>query len=236
VVTTPETAPQSVAKWAQQLGTRSWYRRTVSEGTKGPIVYEFARTRVTLCKDDQPAQTVWLVIKRTLGSEPTYWYYISNAPVSTPLRVFVWLSGVRWAIEQGFEETKTELGMAHYELRKYPGWHHHMLTCMLAHFFLWQLKIRLGKKSPGADGVAGEAVAGAGSAFENFYPEGGPPCGAMDAAAQSCGVSVASKKSAPRRLMDDQRNPPTGLGTAWQDSLGILKEKDLRLNHNFIEI
>ena len=57
--------------------------------------------------------------------------------MSTPLRVFVWLSGVRWAIEQGFEETKTELGMAHYELRKYTGWHHHMLTCMLAHFFLW---------------------------------------------------------------------------------------------------
>jgi hypothetical protein len=115
-----------------------------------------------------PAHTVWLVLKRTLGAEPTYWYYISNAPVSTPLRVFVWLSGVRWAIEQGFEETKTELGMAHYELRKYPGWHHHMLTCMLAHFFLWHVKMRLGKKSPGAHGVAGEAVAGEGSAFENL--------------------------------------------------------------------
>jgi len=49
------------------------------------------------------------------------------------LRLFVWLSGVRWAIEQGFEETKTELGMAHYEVRKYPGWHHHILTGMLAH-------------------------------------------------------------------------------------------------------
>jgi len=37
--------------------------------------------------------------------------------------------------------------MAHYEVRKYPGWHHHMLTTMLAHFFLWHLKLRLGKKS-----------------------------------------------------------------------------------------
>jgi hypothetical protein len=63
---------------------------------------------VTLCNDDQPASTVWLVIKRTLGAEPTYWYDSSNAPVRTPLRVFVWLSGGRWAIEQGFEETKTE--------------------------------------------------------------------------------------------------------------------------------
>jgi hypothetical protein len=37
--------------------------------------------------------------------------------------------------------------MDHYEVRKFTGWHHHMLTCMLAHFFLWHLKIRLGKKS-----------------------------------------------------------------------------------------
>lgn len=76
-------------------------------GTTGPIVYEVARQRVPLCQDDQPASTVWLVITRTLGAEPPYGYYIRNAPVSTPLRVLVWLSGVRWAITQGFAETKT---------------------------------------------------------------------------------------------------------------------------------
>ncbi len=203
-VATPDTPPQSVAKLAQQIGPRLWYRRTVSEGTKGPIEYEFTRKRVTLCHEDQPAHTVWLVIKRTLGAEPTYWYSISNAPASTPLRLFVWLSGVRWAIEQGCEETKTELGMAHYELRKYTGWHHHMLTCMLAHFFLWHLKMRWGKKSASAHGVAGEALAGEGAPLATLYPGGGPPCGAMDTAAQSCGVSVASKKTAHRRLMHDQ--------------------------------
>ena len=38
--------------------------------------------------------------------------------------------------------------MAHYDVRKYPGWQHHMLICMVAHVFLWRLKIRLGKKAP----------------------------------------------------------------------------------------
>ena len=175
-----------------------------------------------LCKDDQPAHTVWLVIKRTLGAKQTYSYYISNAPVSTPLRLFVWLSGVRWAIEQGFEETKTELGMAHYELRKYTGWHHHMLTCMLAHFFLWHVKRRLGKKITGAHGVAGEACAGEGSALENLYPGGGPAWGTVDAAAPSGGVSVASQKSSPGLLIDDQRSPLSGLCTDWQGSLFVL--------------
>ena len=55
-------------------------------------------------------------------------------------------------MEQCFEEAKTELGMAHYEVRQYPGWHHPMLTTMLAHFFLWHLKLRWGKKSPRVDG------------------------------------------------------------------------------------
>jgi SRSO17 transposase len=53
-----------------------------------------------------------------------------------------------------FEEAKTELGMDHYEVRKYAGWHHHMLTTMLAHFFLWHLKLRLGRKSPSPYRVA----------------------------------------------------------------------------------
>jgi SRSO17 transposase len=154
VVMGPAPAPCTVAALAASLPASSWYQRMVSEGTKGPITYAFARQRVTLCKEGLPDRTVWLVIKRTLGTTPTYSYYISNAPVSMPLRTFVWLSGIRWAIEQCFEEGKTELGMDHYEVRKYPGWHHHMLTTMLAHFFLWHLKLRLGKKSAGSHGVA----------------------------------------------------------------------------------
>ena len=112
-VVAPDSAPSMVATVAARLPTSSWYRRKVSEGTKGPIEYEFARQRVTLCKEDLPDRTVWLVLKRTVGAEPSYAYAISNAPASTPLRTFVWLSGLRWAVEQCFEEGKTELGMDH---------------------------------------------------------------------------------------------------------------------------
>ena len=154
VVVAPTNAPSSVAALAASLPASRWYQRTVSEGTKGPIAYAFARQRVTLCKEGLPDRTVWLVIKRTGGAKPVYSYYISNAPASTPWRTLVWLSGVRWAIEQCFAEGKTELGMDHYEVRKYPGWHHHMLTTMLAHFFLWHLKLHLGEKSSGPHRVA----------------------------------------------------------------------------------
>jgi len=147
VITDQATDPTTFADFASSLAKVFWYRRIVSEGTKGPIEYEFTRRQVLLCKDDQPTRTVWLLVRRNVAAEPEYSYFISNASTSVRLKTLVWLSGLRWSIEQCFEETKTELGMDHYEVRKFPGWHHHMLTCMMAHFFLWHQKIRLGKKS-----------------------------------------------------------------------------------------
>jgi len=139
--------PIAVGKLAKNINDYFWYRRQVSEGTKGPIVYEFTRRRVVLSAAGLPEKTVWLLIRRTIGDDPHYSFFISNESSSTRLKTLVWLSGLRWAIEQCFEETKTELGMDHYEVRKFMGWHHHILTCMLAHFFLWHLKIRMGEKS-----------------------------------------------------------------------------------------
>jgi SRSO17 transposase len=159
-VVASDNVPCTVAAVAGSLPASRWYQRTVSEGTKGPIRYAFARQRVTLCKEGLPERPVWLIIKRSGCVEPTYSYYISNAPASTSLRTFVWLSGLRWAVEQCFEEGKTELGMDHYEVRKYAGWHHHMLLTILAHFFLWHLKLRVGKKSPRVNGVASAEVTG----------------------------------------------------------------------------
>jgi SRSO17 transposase len=147
VLVDPDSKPISVDELAENINDYFWYRRKVSEGTKGPIVYEYTRRQIILSAAGLPQKTLWLLIRRTLDDEPKYSFFISNASTSTRLKTLVWLSGLRWAIEQCFEETKSELGMDHYEVRKFTGWHHHMLTCMLSHFFLWHMKIRLGKKS-----------------------------------------------------------------------------------------
>lgn len=131
-----------------------WYRRKVSEGAKGPIEYEFTKRKIVLAKDGLPTKTLSLLVRRTVGINKEYSFFLCNPFSSERLDTLVWLSGLRWAIEQCFEETKTELGMDQYELRKLPGWYHHILTCMLAHFFLWHLKIRLGKKSASGYGFA----------------------------------------------------------------------------------
>ncbi len=147
IVEKTEKKPIDVSTLAKSINDFFWYRRKVSEGTKGPIEYEFTKRHVVLSNNGLPQKSVWLIIRRTIEKKPVYKFFVSNAGASARLNFFVWLSGIRWAIEQCFEETKSELGMDHYEVRKYRGWHHHIITCMLAHFFLWHLKIRLGKKS-----------------------------------------------------------------------------------------
>jgi len=63
--------PLTVAAWAPRRASSGWYRRMVSEGTKGPSAEAWARTRGTLCTDGLPNRTGWLGRQRPLGSSPT---------------------------------------------------------------------------------------------------------------------------------------------------------------------
>jgi hypothetical protein len=73
---------------------------------------------VPLGKDGLPERTVWCVSKRPRGPAPSYAYALRKAPASTPFRPLVWLSGIRWAVEQCVEAGQTERGMAHDAVRK----------------------------------------------------------------------------------------------------------------------
>lgn len=143
----PDSRPVPVPE-LKSIGNCFRYERKVSEGTGGPIPYEFTERKVTVAENGLPWETVRLIVKRTTGKNPACSYHIGNAPESTRPNTFVWLSGTRWATEQCSEETETESGTDQYEVGKYSGWNRHILSCMPAHFFLWHLKIRTGKKAP----------------------------------------------------------------------------------------
>jgi len=140
-----ETQPDEVAPLAASLPPDRWVRRTIKEGSKGPLAARFAALRVIAMREGLPGPEVWLVLRRHLvtGELKTY---VSNAPAETPLATLVRLSGMRWPIETCFEDGKQYLGMGDYEVRGWRGWHHHMTLCILAHFFLVQTCLRLKKK------------------------------------------------------------------------------------------
>jgi hypothetical protein len=88
-VAAKDRTPPSVAAIAHRLAG-CWDRRTVSEGTKGLITSEVTKRRVTLRRDGVPDRTAWLVMKRSPGEQPTYWYAISHAPLSSRVSLFGW--------------------------------------------------------------------------------------------------------------------------------------------------
>jgi SRSO17 transposase len=136
----------------------AWQRFRLLEGHKGPLVADFLLLRAVLPRDRLPGPELWVVIRRKVsGPEdvPEWKFYLSNAPLETLLSTFVRVSGMRWPIETCFAECKGELGMDHYELRFWRGWHHHMTLVFLAHHFLvrWQQRLnqREGAAAPDDD-------------------------------------------------------------------------------------
>jgi SRSO17 transposase len=142
-----EPPAQEVTTIASSLSAGQWSRHTIKEGSKGPLVADFAALRVVAVRDALPGPDVWLILRRNVltGELKTY---LSNAPADTLLPTLVRLSGMRWPIETCFEEGKQYLGMGDFQVRSWRGWHHHMTLCILAHFFLVRIRLKWKKLAP----------------------------------------------------------------------------------------
>jgi SRSO17 transposase len=161
---------QQVRALAAGLPAHAWRRYTIKEGAKGPIEAEFAFVRVTRStKGGRPWAQARAVFRRSL-EDGTVKVFLTNAPERVTRLELARVGGMRWPIETAFEEAKGEVGMDHYEVRSWRGWHHQMTQSFLAHHFLVRMRQR-GKKS-GADAAAGQAVVGGDSLRGN--PDAGP--------------------------------------------------------------
>ena len=150
-------APREVRDLAAGLPKSKWTRRMIKEGSKGPLVAEFAFLRATTLRDKLPGRRVWVIFRRTLGPTRELKVYFSNAPTTCPRSEFIRVSGMRWPVETGLEDGKSEVGMDHYETRTWPAWHRHMAHTALAHLFLVGLCLQWQKKS-GLDRAPGPPV------------------------------------------------------------------------------
>ena len=154
--------PDAVGKIARTLPPTAWRRYTIKEGAKGELAADFAFLRVTRARrGGRPGPAAWLVIRRSLTPDAKgtllHKYFLTNAPAECTRAELARLSGARWPIEVAFAEAKGELGMDHYEVRTWRGWHHHMTQTFLAHHFLLRMRVR-GEK-PGPDARPGEGAA-----------------------------------------------------------------------------
>jgi hypothetical protein len=54
----------------------------------------------------------------------------------------------RYWIERSFEDAKSELGMAQYQVRSWRGWHHHMALVLMASLFMVRFRINHSEEQP----------------------------------------------------------------------------------------
>lgn len=145
---TPTNRAYRVDELLWRLPKTAWVRATIKEGSKGPIVCDFAFVRVSECRQGLPGPRLWLIIRRNVANPSEVKFYFSNAPEDIAVLELVRMSGMRWPVELSFEEGKTELGMDQYETRSFLGWHHHMTLVMLAHHFLVWVRVRWADRAP----------------------------------------------------------------------------------------
>jgi SRSO17 transposase len=95
-----------------------------------------------------------LVVVRTCEKKPQLWYTLSNA-CAERRAVFARVHGQRHGVEELFGQGKGEIGLSHYEVRSWVGWHHHMTLSLLALWFLELERQRLGGKNTSGHRTAG---------------------------------------------------------------------------------
>jgi SRSO17 transposase len=127
----------------------AWKRLSAGDGAKGQRLYDWCRLplwRLQITPEDQ-RWGQWLLVRRSIGPEPKYAYYVVHAPrIGSSLSCMVAIAGRRWEIEVGFEAAKGECGLDHYEVRKYHAWYRHITLALLAHAVLVALRHEQQKK------------------------------------------------------------------------------------------
>ena len=156
----PTSKPISVAAAVAQLSPTAFRRITVSEGSQGPIVYEYAEMRVWFSEEGYPTEEAErLLVRRTLNQNAELKFHRSNAPAKVSLPRLAEQRACRWSIEEDIKAGKGQCGLAEYETRGWIGWHHHTALSMLALLFLVLQKLRLGKKREPDDGPGSSCAA-----------------------------------------------------------------------------
>ena len=64
------------------------------------------------------------------------------------METLVAVEGRRWAIEDGFETAKNELGLDHHQTHSWHGWHRHVSLVMLAFAMLAAIRRKANTPTP----------------------------------------------------------------------------------------
>jgi SRSO17 transposase len=139
--------PLTVAQLARSLKPKASRRVTWREGVQASLAGRFAMQRVIpayRAPGEDPAlrESVWLIMEQPEG-EPEIKYSFASLPIKWSKKRVIRLLKQRWRTERVYEDLKGELGLDHYEGRRYSGWHHHVSVALACYAFVVAERSRL---------------------------------------------------------------------------------------------
>lgn len=140
--------------WAKARPASAWTRVRIADGEKGPLEVDAVSLPVQAKLRTRVGPRERLLVTRSGGTTPEWKCWLTNADDSVPAETLARVAAQRHRIEECFERGKGEAGLAHYEVRSWVGWHHHMTMSLLGLWYLTRHQRRLGKKNPRPDGPA----------------------------------------------------------------------------------
>jgi SRSO17 transposase len=138
----------TVAEYARNIAERGGFRRTTwREGTKENLSARFAARRVLpICDEGLPRaerEVVWLLMEWEDGNKAPSKFHFITAPTNVTTMWLVRQVKQRWRTERAYEDMKGQLGLDHFEGRRYPGWHHHVSAVLSCYAFIVAERARL---------------------------------------------------------------------------------------------
>jgi SRSO17 transposase len=112
----------------------AWVRLSCGDGAHGPRNYDWAR--IPIRREFGTDRRGWVLARRSISDPTEIAYYVCYGKRGTRLRELVRVAGARWAIEESFQTAKNEVGLDHYQVRRYHAWYAHITLAMAAAAFL----------------------------------------------------------------------------------------------------
>lgn len=120
---------------------------TIRDAAKGTLRARLWVRKVWVWDGTSPRARARLLVVRE-EADGSFKYSMSNAPADTAWERLAYMQAQRFWIERCFQDAKSELGMAQYEVRGWIGWHHHMTLVCLALLFLLKERCQAHEATP----------------------------------------------------------------------------------------
>jgi len=153
----PRSKAEDLCRHSPAFTGQGWKRYHVKDTTKGPVVWEAKAAPFWLERDGRAVGPYRLMVARDVLDPGEVKYFLSGT-AHVPARVMLHVGLSRWPVERCLEDEKTELGLSHFECRKYTAVLRHLLVTQVSHLFLARECQRLrgekrrGVREPGGGG------------------------------------------------------------------------------------